>query len=199
MNKNYKIPLIYQKMNERGYVSLENYLWLNEMEWLSIDAIREYEYDEGESELIIPFAFTGGGDKWVWVVNDENKEYSIGLCERGEVNGVYYAKNMEDGIFRQIIEYVSDSNFYLNKAMAKSYQVSESELMWQLEKWKTCLDGILNKKYLDIIGSLRELSLKYVRSQYGEWVALITLDERNKLLNKYIKFDLLDEEFEWYL
>lgn len=32
MIKNCKIPLIYQKMEERGYTTPENYLWLNEMD-----------------------------------------------------------------------------------------------------------------------------------------------------------------------
>lgn len=199
MHKNYNIPSIYQKMNERGYLNRENYLWLNEMEWFPIDAIRKYEHEEGESEAIIPFAMTGAGDKWVWVVNDEEKEYHVGLCECAEWNGVYYAKNTEDAIFRQIIEYVSDSNFYINKGTSESYQVSESELMRQLETWQTCFDGILNKKYLGVIRRLRKLNLKYVKCQYGEWVALLTLDEREELLNKYIKFDLLDEEFAWYV
>ena len=199
MIKKYKIPLVYQKMDERGYTTQENYLWLNEMEWTSINKIREYEYDESESELIIPFAFTGGGDKWVWIVNDENKEYCVGLCENAEINGIYYAKNTEDAILRQIIEYVSDSNFYVSESKAKSYQISENELMQCLETWKNCFKGILNENYLNIIDNLRKLKLKHIESQYGEWDALLTLDERNELLDKYINFDLIDKEFEWYI
>lgn len=199
MNKRYKIPLIYQKMHERGYTSIDNYLWLNEMEWMPMDKILGYQHDEGESALILPFAFTGGGDKWVWIIDGENEEYNVGLCERGELNGVYYAKNMEDAIIRQIIEYVSDSNFYLSTAKAKNYQISECELKQVLQKWKNSFQGILNEKYLDIIDALGVLSLKHVESQYGEWEALLSLDERNEMLDRYIGFELLDEEFEWYI
>lgn len=199
MIKNYKIPLIYQKMEKQGYTTQENYLWLNEMEWMSIDRISQYEYDEGENELLIPFAFTGGDDKWVWVVNDKDKEYYVGLCENGEINGVYYAKNTEDAIFRQIIEYVSDSNFYVDESKAKSYQISETELAQLLEKWKNCFKDILNENYIQIIDNISKLRLKNIESQYGDWNALLTLDERKELLNKYIKFDLLDKEFEWYV
>lgn len=74
------------------------------MEWMPIDKIKQYEYDEGETKSIVPFAITGAGDKWVWVVNDENKEYCVGLCEGAESNGIYYAKNTEDAILKQIIE-----------------------------------------------------------------------------------------------
>ena len=45
INKNYEIPLVYQKMNERGYTNAQSdlYLWLNEMEWMPIEKIVEYE------------------------------------------------------------------------------------------------------------------------------------------------------------
>ena len=199
IGKNYIIPSVYQKMNEKGFFNLETYLWLNDMEWMPIDKIKEYEYDSGESKLIIPFASTGGGDKWVWVVNDENKEYCVGLCERAESNGNYYAKNTEDAIFRQIIEYVSDSNFYLSKDKAKSYQVSEDELKIQLENWKKSFKGILNNEYINIIDNLSKLNLKYTKSKYGEWYALLSMEEQDELIEKYIKFNLLDEEFECYI
>ena len=199
IDKNYTIPSVYQKMNERGFFNLETYLWLNEMEWMPIDKIKEYEYDEGETKSIVPFAITGAGDKWVWVVNDKNKEYCVGLCERAESNGIYYSKNTEDAILRQIIEYVASSNFYLIKEDAESYQVSEKELKIQLEGWKNNFRGILNDEYINIIDKLSELSLKYIKCQYGEWYALLTLEEQDELINKYIKFDLIDKEFEWYI
>lgn len=201
INKHYIIPSVYQKMNEKGFITPNNdsYLWLNEMEWMPIDMINEYEYDESESKSIVPFAITGGGDKWVWVLNDENNEYCVGLCERAEVNGTYYARNTEDAIFRQIIEYVSDSNFYFIKEEAKSYQVNEEELKIQLEGWKNSFKGILNDVYIDIIDKLSKLSLKYIKCQYGEWYALLTLEEQDELINKYIKFDMLDKEFERYI
>lgn len=201
IDRNYIIPPLYKKMNEKGFTNPNNeaYLWLNEMEWMPIDKIREYEYDNGESKLIIPFAITGGGDKWVWIANGDDKEYCVGLCENAEVNGTYYAKNTEDAIFRQIIEYVSDSNFYLIKEEAESYQVSEEELKIQLEGWRNNFEGILNDEYINIIAELRKLSLKHIKCQYGEWYALLTLEEQDELIDKYIKFDLIDNGFEWYL
>ena len=199
IDKNYIIPSVYKKMDEKGFFNSETYLWLNDMEWMSIDKIKEYEYEDGESKSIIPFAITGGGDKWVWVVNDENKEYCVGLCERAESNGIYYAKNTEDAILRQIIEYVTSSNFYLIKEEAKSYQISEDELKMKLEVWKNNFREIINDQYIDIIDKLSELSLKHIKSQYGEWYALLTIEEQDELIDKYIKFDMIDEEFEWFI
>ena len=108
-------------------------------------------------------------------------------------------KNIEDAILRQIIEYVASSNFYLVEDEAESYQINEKELKTQLEKWKNNFSGIINDEYIDIIEKLGELSLKHIKCQYGEWYALLTLEEQDELIDKYIKFDLLDEEFEWYI
>ena len=102
-------------------------------------------------------------------------------------------------IIRQIIEYVSDSNFYLCETSAKTYQISESELKQRLQKWKSSFAGILNEGYLNIIDNLSRLSLKHIKSQYGEWDALLSLDECDEILKKYIGFALLDEEFECYI
>ena len=130
---------------------------------------------------------------------DNGEEYSVGLCERAETTGIYYAKNTEDAILRQIIEYVASSNFYLVEDEAESYQINEKELKTQLEKWKNNFSGIINDEYINIIEKLSELSLKHIKCQYGEWYALLTLEEQDELIDKYIKFDLLDEEFEWYI
>lgn len=201
IGKNCKIPLIYRKMDERGYTNAQNnlYLWLNEMEWIPIDEIEKYEYEEGETKSIIPFAITGAGDKWVWVGTNEDEDYAVGLCERAESNGIYYAKNTEDAILRQIIEYVASSNFYLVEDNAESYQVSEAELKRQLNQWKNNFRGIINDEYIKVVDELSQLSLKYIKCQYGEWYALLTLEEQDELIDKYIKFDLFGKEFEWYI
>lgn len=198
IDENFIIPSIYKKMSSLGFTNSTNYLWLNDMEWISIDKIKEYEYNDGESNLIVPFAITGGGDKWVWVIDEKNEEYCVGLCEDAELNGVYYAKNTEDAILRQIIEYVADSNFYLIKENAESYQVSEQELKTQLEGWKNNFKGILNDEYINVIDELSKLNLKHIKCQYGEWYALLSLEEEDELVHKYFDFDLMDKEFEWY-
>lgn len=201
IDKKHIVPLIYKKMNDRGYTNAQSdlYLWLNEMEWMTIDKILEYEYEDGETTSIIPFAFTGAGDKWVWIAEDNGEEYSVGLCERAESTGTYYAKNTEDAILRQIIEYAASSNFHLDRDKAESYQISENELKARLNEWKNSFSGIINDEYINIIEKLSELSLKHVKCQYGEWYALLTLEEQDELINKYIKFDLFDQEFEWYI
>lgn len=118
------------------------------------------------------------------------------MYENAEPTGIYYAKNIEDAILRQIIEYVSDSNFYIDKSNAEVFQISEKELKLMLKKWKNCFEGILNYQYIDLINNLSCLNLKTIKCQYGEWVALLTIEEQNQLIDKYLKFDRMDKEYE---
>ncbi len=60
-------------------------------------------------------------------------------------------------------------------------------------------NSIINDEYINIIEKLSELNLKHVKCQYGEWDALLTLEEQDKLIDKYIKYDMLNKEFEWYI
>lgn len=194
----YVIPQIYQMMEENGYTNAQgsSYLWLNEMEWIPIEKIIEFGRERHGNKTLIPFAFTGGGDKWVWVFEENNEVCSIGLCENAEPTGIYYAKNMEDAILRQVIEYVADSNFYIDKEYAESYQISEEELIRKLQDWKNRFEGIINAQYIDVLNSLTKLKIKKTKCQYGEWYALLNIEEQNELIDKYIKFDMIDKEFE---
>lgn len=192
------IPMTYQLMEQNGYTHAHGnaYLWLNEMEWIPIESIIENEEEKHGDMSLIPFAFTGGGDKWVWVFEKNKETYRVGLCENAEPTGIYYAKNMEDAILRQIIEYVTDSNFYINKEQAESYQISEEEVIKKIQNWKKCFEGIIETQYIDILNELSTLKLKKIKCQYGEWYALLSIHEQNELIEKYLKFDRMDEEFE---
>lgn len=197
INKTYKIPLVYKIMDDSGFTNSNNnrYLWLNEMEWIPIRNQNEEKFGSKDIEFIIPFAFTGSGDRWVWIVNNYSVEYNVGLCETGEETGIYYAKNTEDAILKQIIEYVSDSNFYLEKQEAKTYQINEFELKKRLLNWSEKFRGILRKEYINVINELSELHIKKVESIYGKWYALLSIEERKQWLDKHIAFELAEQEF----
>lgn len=199
MIKNFKIPFIYMKMNDFGLLSKDNYLWLDDMEWISIDQIPNYKYEEDESNYIIPFAHTARFDKWVWVFDENNNDYMVGLCENSEMNGIYYSQNTEDAIIRNIIEYLSSADFYKNKANALSYQKSEIELKSLITNWKNQLSGILCDKYVDLINYFSCLSLKEFSHLHGEWYALLSYEERDELIEKYINFDKINQEFPWFI
>ncbi len=74
---NFEIPAEYKSMFERGYFTLEKpahcselidskYVWLYEMEWISIDEILKFEFEEYARDGFVPFARNGAGEKWCW-------------------------------------------------------------------------------------------------------------------------------------
>ncbi|MDE7251362.1 MAG: hypothetical protein K2O32_00255 [Acetatifactor sp.] len=206
VDKNIKIPSVYQKMSERGYLTEPNYLWIWAMFWRPIDKILQYEYYEDEylieNRTMIPFARTGGGDDWLWVPNGENEEYCVGMCYKEEREGVYFAKNTEDAIFRQMLEYVTFyydyEDFCMDESQMESLdQMGENGLMQWLEKCERGFQGILNEEYLNVISQLRRRKLQHVKNEIEEWDALLTEDEYNALVKKYINFELLDQKFVW--
>ena len=199
MNKLFHIPSIYIKMNELGLLDQKNYLWIDDMEWMPIEKIVNYEYEEGESKYIIPFAHTPRYDKWVWIFNELNDKYAVGLCESSELNGVYYAKNTEDAIMRNIIEYLSSADFYKNIDNAFSYQKSEKEIEILIESWCKKLKGILCDKYIELIRSFGNLKLKECTHINGKWDAFLSYEERDELIDKYIKFEKINDEFPWFV
>ncbi|MFG6343273.1 MAG: hypothetical protein K1W35_05710 [Lachnospiraceae bacterium] len=189
-----KIPRIYKEMESRGFFNDKTYLRLDDMEWMSVKEIEDYEYEEGESCDIIPFAMTGGGDKWVWVTNKNNY---IGICDHADTVGEFYACSMEDAILRQIFEYVAGGDFYIDENESNPFQESEEDLKNRLDEWRLRLSGIVKDEYLNIIDDLGKLHLKKLVQCRTEYYALLSSDELDELIDRYIKFDLMDKEFEW--
>lgn len=72
-----------------------------------------YEYEEGITQEVLPFAFTGG-DKWVFIENGTTEPY-IRRYYHPEDAGEYCAKNLEDAILLNIIEFASYSAIWLDK------------------------------------------------------------------------------------
>ena len=198
-NNNYSKT--YNLLEKMGYINPNSdiYLWLDDMEWMSPYEINNYKYEEGEIRSLIPFAHTSGGDKWVWIKISGEDEYAVGLCETEEVYGIYYAKNTEAAIVRQIIEYVAGSNFYINKDDAKSYQISEKQLKVQLQEWIHILKDIISEENMRLISDLSKKHLKQTNSEYGNWYALLSEEEEDKLIKEYIGFEMLNQQFASYI
>lgn len=58
--------------------------------------------------------------------------------------------------------------------------------------------NLLNDQYISVIDELSQLRLKHIRCRFGEWDALLLLEEQDELIDKYIRFDKMDDEFEWF-
>lgn len=214
-----RIPAVYKEMEKRGFIDMETYhsffeygtyLVLHDVEWMQMDEIVQYEYEEGESRNIIPFAINGGGDKWVWVTDKNNY---IGLCDHADTVGEFYARNMEELILRQIFHYAAWSDFYIDETDLDStpkpweseadvkrrlqFWESEEDLKRRLQDWRNRLEGILKEEHLKVIDDLGKMHLKRLKQGKKGYCALLTEEELEELEEKYLRFDLMGKEFEW--
>ncbi len=194
------IPQLYRKMNELAYINLSSkqFVWMYDMEWMDYKEVINYKYEEGESRDILPFAFTGGGDKWVFVENSTKEPY-IGRCYGGEAEGEYCAKNLEDAIFRSIIEFVSSTCIAITedgKMGTKFFY--EEQVKDILKDYLKIYNNLLPKEYLAVIQYLTTLSFKKCSFANAQWYALLSIEERDTFIERYLMFDLMDNTFDWF-
>ena len=171
-------------MNELAYINLSSkqFVWMYDMEWMDYKEVINYKYEEGESRDILSFAFTGGGDKWVFVENSTNEPH-IGRCYGGEAEGEYCAKNLEDAIFRSIIEFVSSTCIAITedgKMGTKFFY--EEQVKDILKDYLKIYNNLLPKEYLAVIQYLTTLSFKKCSFANAQWYALLSIEERDTFI-----------------
>lgn len=202
INEKFKFPKIYAEMDKLGWLDTSEtnsylYLWLNDMEWYRCEDIRNYEYEDGEVKNIVSFAHTGGGDKWGWYLEESNR-LPVVLCYHDECEGMFYAENIEGAIFRNILEFVSDSLFYVDASKAESYQLNIVEIRQYLLNWRRRFDKWFNKSWLEELDEFIKLKFKICHTKYGNYYALLTPEEADEKIKKYLDFDLINKTFVWY-
>lgn len=189
----------YIEMKNYGYfgnpdnTSQQNYVWLYDMEWFSYEKIINYNYD-CESRSIVPFAFTGSGDLWAWHL-DYSPYIPVVFCPHDDNEGYFYAPSFEGALFRQILDFASHSNFYIDSR--KSWQMNLKEARKHLLNWQRKFEKWFEKDWISEIEKLINSDLKYYQYPKGGYYVLITPEECNVLVDKYLNFDLLNKNFIW--
>ncbi|MHC1686070.1 MAG: hypothetical protein AB6733_24600 [Clostridiaceae bacterium] len=206
--KGFSLPELFLSMDEQGWLDSENfidlescasqkYLWLYDMRWLTCNKIINYEYDE-EVDYIVPFAYTGGGDKWVWYLK-EKSVLPVAFCPRDDDEGVIYAESIETAIFRQILEFVSQNNFYVENK--KQWEMDIVAAKKHLSNWKNRFEKWFKKEWIDELDNIISLDLKLYKHKFerytSEYYVFITPEEANEKIEKYLNFSLLNKTFIW--
>ena len=96
-------------------------------------------------------------------------------------------KNTRDALFKHIIEFVSGDNFYLKKNEATSYQMDSNTLKNYLKEWQQKLSGFFTENQLMVLNKLNKRELFVCNTKFGKWCVLISPQEANCIINKYIK------------
>lgn len=206
---NFSFPQTYCEMEKQGFFDIANfsnedeamkqkYVWLNEMEWMKRAEIINFDYDQDRSNLIVPFAFNANGDIWGWCLKHKNI-MPVVYCLHDDYEATYYAASFEEALFRQILNFSSQSNFYVEKGT--SYQMDLDEARIHLNCWKLRFGNWFKEEWLSEIDRLLSLELKFyeyssTKMGKGHYV-LITPEECESLIKKYLSFDLIDQTFQW--
>src|ERR1700722_16297438 len=99
----FAIPEEYRQMRARGWFDCADgampyfdpasrlYLWMNDMEWMSLPDIVDFEFPSYCKPGFVPFAFTADGSHWCWYPeHTSNGVTPVVLCPRDSKMGEFY-------------------------------------------------------------------------------------------------------------
>ena len=112
---------------------------------------------------------------------------------------MYCAKNLEDAIFRSMIEFVSSTCIAIEedgKIGTKFF--CEEQVKDILKDYLRIYNNLLPKEYLAVIQYLTTLSFKKCSFANAQWYALLSIEERDALIERYLTFGLMNNTFEWF-
>ena len=180
---------------DMNHLDTQKYLWFYDMEWFTIDEIKNYKRPNYQSNSIIVFAKTGGGDIWGWHLG-YLPDLPVVYCPHDDDEGVFYAESLEAALFRHILEFVSQNNFCINEG--ESWQITIEKTRVLLREWKKRYFKWFKEEWIQEIDNLLNLDFKmYKPNKSDGFYVLITPEEAERLINKYIKFDLFERSFQW--
>lgn len=206
VQNDFNFPELFVDMDKEGCLNSENfidmnhldsqkYLWLYDMEWFSCEKIINYQRPDYQSELIVAFARTGGGDLWGWHLG-YLPALPVVFCPHDDDEGVFYTDSFEAAIFRHILEFASQNNFYIGSGNSWEMDIAKARVL--LSAWKKRFFEWFKEEWNEEIDKLLTLELKYYKpNKSNGFYVLITPEEADDLIDKYLKFDLLGKSFLW--
>jgi hypothetical protein len=188
-------PSEYTAMHRKGWLQFDParrglpqpYLWMNEMEWLSLQDMLDFEFPTYCKPGFVPFAFTGGGDHWCWYPEHAADGVTpVVLCPRDSTAGEFYAPSFTGSLYRQILDF----------ACSWIKPAEEAEARTHLKRWLDDLCPFFPAAWRVVVAALHNAPLKQWES--GTIVhGLLLPDEHRSIIHRDLVFPRLDEQFEW--
>ncbi len=206
IKSNFDFPQLYIEMDRGGHLDSKNfidmhhleskeYIWFYDMEWITIENIKNYQRPDYQSENILVFAKTGGGDLWAW-----NLDYlpilPVVFCPHDDDEGKFYANSLETALFRHILEFASQNNFCIKEGNPWEFTIDDARKL--ISVWEKFFMKWFNEDWINEINKLTNLELKFYKpSKSDGYYVLITPEEADLLIEKYITFNLFEQPFVW--
>ena len=173
-------------MDVRG----DNYFWLNEAEWMSLEEILNHEPAEYHKPGYVPFAFTGGGDNWYWwpFVHPG----TVVFCPHDFELGDYYAPSFIGFIYRSLIGFCATG-------FDPEDDPEEAEENRQILKDSvTRLSGYLPSIWQQTLEALTTAPpVQRVYNGRPSGVGLLTNEQEQVIIQRDLAFPQLDQQFQW--
>lgn len=119
----FSLPEDYRRLEARGLLHLSksahasaftrpgSYLWLPDMEWLSLEAIAEFQFEAYCLPGFVPFAFTAGGDHWCWQPGYTSAHGTrVVYCPHDNFLATVYAPQFAGAVYRQALAICSETD-----------------------------------------------------------------------------------------
>ena len=141
-----RLPEAYCSMQALGWLDVKlsdnhNYFWLSEAEWMPLDAIAEYKFQEYQKPGFVPFASTGGGDHWCWWPT-EHPEVVV-FCAHDSYDGEFYAPSFIGFVYRCLLDYARSISSKEEHEVRQYLRTSATRLSTYLSgSWKDALNDL---------------------------------------------------------
>ena len=125
----FRLPPLFREIWRLGFCSGDTFLIMPDMEWMPLQDIIDYRFEDYQLPGLVPFAFTAGGDLWCWqAVPDALAEPHVVECPHDCEEGSVYAPDFQTAIYRHLLE------------AAAGQHIAEQDLLDEVELIRQCCD-----------------------------------------------------------
>lgn len=174
-------------------------VWANEVETIEEFEYEEYIEDIKDPEMwwsinpdlrLIPFAQNGGGDWYCFYYNEQQEDdIPVIMIYHDNDTFVVLAKNLQDFIFRAILE--TASSFYMSTFSQKKLD----KMLWDTRSMLNSHKKYMTEQQVAILEEIYSREPKELE-EHVIW-GLISREDVIKIIKQEISFPLLEKKIQW--
>ena len=185
-------PDAYKSMYAAGWMDVkgDNYFWLHEAEWMSLEEILNHEPAEYHRPEFVPFAFTGGGDYWCWWPSVHPG--TVVFCPHDCYDGQFFASSFIGFVYRSLLDF-SASGF------DPEDDPEEAEENREILKTSVVrLSGYFPNTWQETLEAFTTaLPVQRFYNGRPNGIGLLTNEQEQAIMQRDLAFPLMDQDFQW--
>lgn len=187
----FRIPDEYRALQERGLVAgpdPASELWLLEVEWMPLEEIRDYQFQDYQKPGFVPFGFTGRGDLWCWWPEGADPQGTpVVLCPHDDMMAHVEAPHLMGFLYRRVLDYVSGGFDPEDEAEAREH----------VRDWHRLIGSEVPAAWAETVAALSGRPLVSWQEAHFTASGFVAPEEYQQLLQRDLSFPRLDQEFPW--